>query len=66
MGEPAKVWEERIKLLNPYQINGRVIELCGNPEVKFLHCLPANRGEEVTSEVVDCDQSIVFDRAENR
>lgn len=41
MGEPATVWADRIKLLTPYQINKRVIELTGNPAVKFLHCLPA-------------------------
>lgn len=41
MGEPASVWADRIKLLTPYQINKRVIELTGNPAVKFLHCLPA-------------------------
>ncbi|HEX2394278.1 MAG TPA: ornithine carbamoyltransferase [Bacteroidales bacterium] len=41
MGEPASVWADRIKLLTPYQINQRVLELTGNPAVKFLHCLPA-------------------------
>lgn len=41
MGEPESVWEERINLLKPYQINKEVIKLSGNPDVKFLHCLPA-------------------------
>jgi len=41
MGEPASVWEERVKLLLPYQVNKRVMELTGNPDVKFMHCLPA-------------------------
>lgn len=41
MGEPASVWEERIRLLKPYQINSEVIKKTGNPDVKFLHCLPA-------------------------
>jgi ornithine carbamoyltransferase len=41
MGEPAEVWKERIDLLLPYQINSRTMELTGNPEVKFMHCLPA-------------------------
>jgi len=41
MGEPAKVWKERIELLLPYQVNARAIELTGNPKVKFMHCLPA-------------------------
>lgn len=41
MGEPESVWEERIKLLKPYQVNQKVVELTGNPDVKFLHCLPA-------------------------
>jgi ornithine carbamoyltransferase len=41
MGEPESVWEERIKLLSPYQVNGDVLRLTGNPNVKFLHCLPA-------------------------
>jgi ornithine carbamoyltransferase len=53
MGEPAEVWEERIKLLKPYQVNQRVIELTGNPDVKFLHCLPAfhNRDTKVGEEI---------------
>jgi ornithine carbamoyltransferase len=42
MGEPNEVWAERIKLLLPYQINSKVMEMTGNPSVKFLHCLPAN------------------------
>jgi len=41
MGEPAEVWKERIDLLLPYQINARTMELTGNPNVKFMHCLPA-------------------------
>jgi ornithine carbamoyltransferase len=41
MGEPASVWEERITLLQPYQVNLRTMELTGNPGCKFLHCLPA-------------------------
>ncbi len=41
MGEPAEVWEERIKLLRPYQVNMDVVKKTGNPNVKFLHCLPA-------------------------
>lgn len=41
MGEPESVWEERINLLKPYQVNQKVVELTGNPNVKFLHCLPA-------------------------
>jgi len=53
MGEPAEVWEERIKLLKPYQINHKVIELTGNPDVKFLHCLPAfhNRETKIGEEI---------------
>jgi ornithine carbamoyltransferase len=41
MGEPAAVWEERIKLLTPYQINMNVVKATQNPNVKFMHCLPA-------------------------
>jgi ornithine carbamoyltransferase len=38
MGEPDSVWEERIRLLTPYQVNNRVLEMTGNPAVKFMHC----------------------------
>lgn len=41
MGEPAEVWAERIELLKPYQVNNRIMQLTGNPDVKFMHCLPA-------------------------
>jgi len=46
MGEPASVWEERIKLLKPYQINKEAMALTGNPKVKFMHCLPAFHNRE--------------------
>jgi len=48
MGEPDSVWEERIKLLKPYQINADVMKKTGNPKVKFLHCLPAFHNRETT------------------
>ena len=41
MGEPDSVWAERIELLLPYQINAKTMEMTGNPDVKFMHCLPA-------------------------
>lgn len=46
MGEPDEVWEERIQLLKPYQVNMDVIKATGNPDVKFLHCLPAFHNRE--------------------
>ena len=48
MGEGAEVWEERIRLLKPYQVNQNVVELTGNENVKFLHCLPAFHNLETT------------------
>ena len=41
MGEPKDVWKERIKLLTPYQVNPALMKSAGNPQVKFMHCLPA-------------------------
>ena len=53
MGEPPSVWEERVKLLKPYQVNAEAMELTSNPRVKFMHCLPAfhNRDTEVGEEI---------------
>ncbi len=48
MGEPDEVWQERIELLQPYQINAAVMEKTGNPDVKFLHCLPAFHNRDTT------------------
>ncbi len=48
MGEPDEVWDERIKLLLPFQVNMDVIKASGNPDVKFLHCLPAFHNRETT------------------
>ncbi|MFJ3905845.1 ornithine carbamoyltransferase [Streptomyces sp. NPDC090025] len=83
MGEPAEVWEERIKLLTPYQVTSGVMAATGNPRARFLHCLPAFHDRatkvgadiyerfgldalEVTDEVFESEQSVVFDQAENR
>ena len=48
MGEPDHVWEERIKMLKPYQVNMDVIRKTGNPKAKLLHCLPAFHHRETT------------------
>lgn len=46
MGEHESVWEERIRLLEPYQVNARILELTGNRNVRFMHCLPAFHNTE--------------------
>jgi ornithine carbamoyltransferase len=53
MGEPDSVWEERIRLLTPYQVNSEVLAMTGNPAVKFMHCLPAfhNRETQIGAEI---------------
>ena len=53
MGEPDSVWEERINLLRPFQVNSEVLKMTGNPKVRFLHCLPAfhNRDTKVGEEI---------------
>ena len=48
MGEPDSAWEKRINLLKPYQVNKKVIDLTGVPNVKFLHCLPSFHNTETT------------------
>ena len=65
MGEEEKEGERR-KLLQPYQVNERVMEMTGKKETIFMHCLPAVKGQEVTFEVIEGRQSRVWDEAENR
>ncbi|MDD2413035.1 MAG: ornithine carbamoyltransferase, partial [Bacteroidales bacterium] len=84
MGEAKEAWAERIKLLKPYQVNANIMKKAGNPNVKFMHCLPSfhnadtsvgkqvseeyglKDGIEVTEEVFEGENSLVFDQAENR
>jgi ornithine carbamoyltransferase len=64
MGQDAER-EKRLKLFRGYQINSHLLRQAA-PGAKVMHCLPAHRGEEITDSVMDGDQSIVFDQAENR
>ena len=55
MGEADEVWAERIELLKPYQVNADTMQKTGNPQVKFMHCLPAfhNTETEVGKEIFE-------------
>jgi len=64
MGQEDEM-RERLKIFKPFQINTKLLSFA-KPGVLVMHCLPAHRGEEITDEVVDGPNSIVFDQAENR
>ena len=65
MGGPEKTKEQRIIDFQPFQITPKVMERAKSDAI-FMHCLPAYRGEEMTEEVIEGAQSVVFDEAENR
>ncbi len=64
MGQESEA-ERRKKIFLPYQVNGRLFSYA-KPDAIFMHCLPAHRGEEVTDEIIDSPNSVVFQEAENR
>ena len=64
MGQEAEK-EERERIFRPYQVNADLFKLA-KPDAIFMHCLPAHRGDEVTDEVMDSRNSVVFQQAENR
>ncbi len=65
MGEEEKT-QERLSILRPYQVNSEVMGLTEKDSTIFMHCLPAVRGNEVTNDVLEGKNSVVFDEAENR
>jgi ornithine carbamoyltransferase len=65
MGGPEKTKEQRIVDFQPFQVTPAVMARA-KPDAIFMHCLPAYRGEEMTEEVIEGPQSVVFDEAENR
>ena len=64
MGQKEEI-DERIKIFSPFQVNSDLVKNAKDNYL-FMHCLPAERGREVTDNVIDSDNSIVFDQAENR
>lgn len=65
MGEESKE-EERIRILSPYQVNSGLMKMTGKSETLFMHCLPAVKEREVTGDVFESSNSVVWDEAENR
>ena len=64
MGQKEEI-DERIKIFSPFQVNSDLVKNAKD-DYLFMHCLPAERGREVTDNVIDSDNSIVFEQAENR
>jgi len=64
MGEESEAGE-RARIFAPFQVNDALMRAAA-PEARFMHCLPAHRGLEVTDAVIDAPTSVVFDQAENR
>lgn len=64
MGQ-EKEHTERVKIFKPFQVNAKLVKEAKEDYI-FMHCLPAHRGEEVTDEVADSPNSVIFDQAENR
>jgi ornithine carbamoyltransferase len=56
---------KRLKVFKSYQVNEKLVKEAKEDYI-FMHCLPAHRGEEVTDEVADSENSVIFDQAENR
>jgi ornithine carbamoyltransferase len=64
MGQETEA-EKRKRIFQPFQVNDELMKHA-RPNAYFMHCLPAHRGEEVSAEVIDGSQSVIFDEAENR